>query len=105
MCLYVEIGLPQEGPVDVDATRERVLADLAREKIVTDHRLVAWHSVVMDPAYVHITRKSLAETARVRERARDARRAFGRALRRLDVLLHRGQHRRDARARGDAPRF
>ena len=67
MSLYVEIGLPREGRFDVEAERERVLADLAREKIVTDHRLVSWHSVAMDPAYVHITRKSLAETARVRE--------------------------------------
>jgi protoporphyrinogen oxidase len=66
MSLYVEIGLPREGKVDVNAMRERVLSDLAREKIVTNHELVAWHSVVMDPAYVHITRKSLAETARVR---------------------------------------
>ena len=67
MSLYVEIGLPREGSFDVEKERERVLADLAREKIVTDHRLVSWHSVVMDPAYVHITRKSVAETARVRD--------------------------------------
>jgi len=67
MSLYVEIGLPKEGATDVDAARERVLADLKREKIVTDHELVAWHSVVMDPAYVHITKQSLAETARARE--------------------------------------
>ena len=67
MSLYVEIGMPREGAFDVEAERERVLRDLAREKIVTGQRLVSWHSVVMDPAYVHITRKSLAETARVRE--------------------------------------
>ena len=67
MSLYVEIGLTKNDPVNVEARRERVLADLAREKIVTDHALVSWHSVVMDPAYVHITRKSLAETARARE--------------------------------------
>jgi protoporphyrinogen oxidase len=67
MSLYVEIGLEREGPIDVEATRARVLADLAREKIITDHRLLAWHSVVMDPAYVHITRKSLAEMSRARD--------------------------------------
>jgi protoporphyrinogen oxidase len=66
MSLYVEIGLPTEAAVDVEALRERVLADLRREGVVDDHRLVAWHHVVMDPAYVHITRASLAETARLR---------------------------------------
>ncbi len=66
MSLYVEIGLPREGEVDVDAMRERVLADLGRQKIVQGHQLLAWHSVVMDPAYVHITKASLAEVARVK---------------------------------------
>jgi hypothetical protein len=45
--------------------KKRVLADLAREGIVRDQQLVASHSVVMDPAYVHITKRSLAEVARV----------------------------------------
>jgi protoporphyrinogen oxidase len=67
MSLYVEIGLTKDEPVNVEERRARVLADLAREKIVTNHKLVSWHSVVMDPAYVHITRKSLQETARTRE--------------------------------------
>jgi protoporphyrinogen oxidase len=66
MSLYVELGAPAGTRHDVDATLARVLADLAREGIVTDHRLVSWHSVVLDPAYVHTTTRSLAETARVR---------------------------------------
>ncbi len=66
MSLYVEIGLPRDGRVDVDERRDQVLADLKREKIVTNHSLVSWHSVVMDPAYVHVTTNSLAETARTR---------------------------------------
>jgi hypothetical protein len=41
-----------------------VLADLARVGLITGQRLVAEHSVVLDPAYVHITRESLAEVAR-----------------------------------------
>jgi len=66
MSLYVEVGAPT-GPYDPAALRARVLADLAAEGITTDHRLVAEHHVALDPAYVHITRASLAETARVRE--------------------------------------
>ncbi|MCB9571953.1 MAG: FAD-dependent oxidoreductase [Kofleriaceae bacterium] len=64
MSLYVEIGAAAGATLDVEAARRRVLADLAAEGIVTDHQLVAWHSVVLDPAYVHITQRSLAEHRR-----------------------------------------
>jgi protoporphyrinogen oxidase len=63
MSLYVELGYPADAPVDVEAARSRVLEDLKREGLVTDHRLVASHSVVMDPAYVHITTASIAARA------------------------------------------
>ncbi len=65
LSLYVEIGFPNGAPVDVEAMRARVLADLEREGITHGHRLVAHHSVVMDPAYVHITQRSMAEHARL----------------------------------------
>lgn len=66
MSLYVEVGAPDGARLDPDALRARVLADLAAEGIVTDHQLVAHHHVVLDPAYVHITRASIAEAARLR---------------------------------------
>ena len=66
MSLYVEIGAPPDSVFDPDALRARVLADLAAEGIVDGHRLVSHHHVVLDPAYCHITKASLAETARVR---------------------------------------
>jgi protoporphyrinogen oxidase len=66
LSLYVELGYPRDGAVDVEAMRARVLADLRAEGLLTDHQLVAWHSVVMDPAYVHITQSSIALVARLR---------------------------------------
>jgi protoporphyrinogen oxidase len=66
MSLYVELGFPRDAVVDVPAMRTRVLADLARAGVITDHQLLSEHSVIMDPAYVHITRASMAETTRVR---------------------------------------
>ena len=66
MSLYVEIGVATDAVFDVDALRDRVLADLRREGIVTTQQLVAHHHVVLDPAYVHITQRSLAETARLK---------------------------------------
>jgi len=65
MSLYVEIGATHDAAIDADALRARVLDDLRREAIVTDHQLVSHHHVVLDPAYVHITKASLAETTRL----------------------------------------
>lgn len=65
MSLYVEIGFAKDAEVDVEAMRKRVLVDLEREGIVDGHELVAHHSVVMDPAYVHITKRSMTEFARI----------------------------------------
>jgi protoporphyrinogen oxidase len=65
LSLYVELGFPKDAPIDVPAMQARVLEDLRAEGVITDHGLVASHSVVMDPAYVHITRKSMAEHARL----------------------------------------
>lgn len=61
MSLYVEIGRPQgyqTTPEETEATLARVLADLRRVELVTDHELVAHHHVLLDPAYVHVTRAS-----------------------------------------------
>ncbi|MBI1946484.1 MAG: FAD-dependent oxidoreductase [Deltaproteobacteria bacterium] len=68
MSLYVEVGLPagSERP-DVGVLQQRVLADLAAEGIVQPgQKLVAHHHVVMNPAYVHLTARSVAEAARAR---------------------------------------
>ena len=65
LSLYVELGYKKDAVIDVDAMRARVLEDLRREGVITDHELVAEHSVIMDPAYVHITQGSIKEHARL----------------------------------------
>jgi protoporphyrinogen oxidase len=67
MSLYVEVGLTADAQPDVPALRDRVLADLRQVGLIRDHALIAEHHVVMDPAYVHITQRSLAEVARTRQ--------------------------------------
>lgn len=65
MSAYVEIGRRADEPIgDPAVTLSRVLADLARVGIITEQRLVAHHHVVLDPAYVHITRDSTADVAK-----------------------------------------
>jgi protoporphyrinogen oxidase len=70
MSLYVELGYPNDAVLDapaIESAKQRVLTDLARVGVLQGQRLVAEHSVVLDPAYVHITRDSVAEVARHKE--------------------------------------
>lgn len=70
MSMYVEIGYPANvelGELEIQRARERVLSDLKRCGIVTTQRLVAEHSVVLDPAYVHITQASIADVQKKKE--------------------------------------
>jgi protoporphyrinogen oxidase len=66
MSMYVEIGRPNDHvaePSSVEQTLQAVLRDLEAVGIVDGHRLASWHHVVLDPAYVHITRSSLEDVA------------------------------------------
>lgn len=61
MSLYVEIGCRADEALDpaaLDRRRARALTDLERTGILDGHRLVASHHVVLNPAYVHVTRAS-----------------------------------------------
>ena len=69
MSLYVEIGLNKEVeimPEHIDLYKEKILNDLREIGIVTSHKVVDWHHVIMDPAYVHITEKSVDGVARIK---------------------------------------
>lgn len=63
MSLYVEIGMKPGESADVEAERARVLADLAEAGVIDGHELVSWHSVMLDPAYVHVAGRSQAAFA------------------------------------------
>ncbi len=62
MSLYVEIGFAKDQPVgNLDDLLHRTLLDLRAAGILDGQHLVASHHVIMDPAYVHITRRSEAD--------------------------------------------
>lgn len=66
MSLYVEVGLPMDATLtDADrrAMKDRALEDLRRCGVWNDQTLVASHDVLLDPAYVHISRASDAAAA------------------------------------------
>lgn len=55
LSMYVEIGYSSQEDVDVDNQLELTLKNLKRMNIISDHKLLAYSSVVMNPAYVHIS--------------------------------------------------
>lgn len=66
MSMYVELGATADAdmsPGRVKDHRRQVLADLEKCGVVTDHELVSHHHVVLDPAYVHITKESMSDVA------------------------------------------
>ncbi len=65
MSLYIEVGADKDAEFDQEATLKRVLADLKKEQVITDQELVSYHSVILDPAYVHINQGSAEEQARL----------------------------------------
>lgn len=54
MSLYVELGYDKDAFIDVEYWFARVLEDLRTCGIITTQKVISHHSVVMDPAYVHI---------------------------------------------------
>ena len=57
LSVYVEIGFKEDDIIDQEMEYNLVLNDLKKAGWITDHKVVSSHSVVMDPAYVHITKE------------------------------------------------
>jgi len=66
MSIYVEVGCGRDFQLqdgDTEMWRERVLTDLKRAGVITEQKLVSHHSILLDPAYVHITKESIKEVS------------------------------------------
>ncbi|MBO6938919.1 MAG: FAD-dependent oxidoreductase [Deltaproteobacteria bacterium] len=69
MSIYVELGREAgfaTTEAEIAETRDRVVADLAKVGFVDGHQLVSSHHVLLDPAYVHITRDSVRDVEQKR---------------------------------------
>jgi protoporphyrinogen oxidase len=58
LSLYVEIGLKETDQIHEEILLDKVLADLESKGIISNHQLVNYQFLVMNPAYVHITKES-----------------------------------------------
>ena len=64
MSLYVEIGFKSEDKIDVTAMLQRTINDLRKAKIVQNEKLISWHHIIMNPAYVHVNNRGINEVSR-----------------------------------------
>jgi protoporphyrinogen oxidase len=68
MSLYVELGFDKNVKnIGVEHYRKKVLGDLKKAGVATDQQLISWHHIIMDPAYVHITKKSIDDVKKQKE--------------------------------------
>lgn len=58
LSLYVEIGYKSDAIIDIERELENTLENLRKVKIITDHRLLSYCALTIDPAYVHISKDS-----------------------------------------------
>lgn len=57
LSIYVEIGYGVNEDIDVDLALSRTLEDLKKANIISEHKLIAHNSYIIDPGYVHITKE------------------------------------------------
>lgn len=58
MSLYVEIGMEKTQDVVEEELLKKVLEDLVRVGVITNQNMIEHQLIVMNPAYVHITKQS-----------------------------------------------
>lgn len=56
LSMYVEIGYKQDDEIKVEEQLKLTLKNLKQMKIIDDHKLVAYSTIIMNPAYVHISK-------------------------------------------------
>ncbi len=61
LSVYVEIGFKEDAPIDIDNCFNKVLTDLKEAELISDHKVISYCTVVMNPAYVHITKEMEAD--------------------------------------------
>ncbi|WP_197739566.1 hypothetical protein [Vibrio taketomensis] len=58
LSMYVEIGYGPTAEVNIEEQLVKTIECLKETEIITDHKLISYTSILMDPAYVHVSEKS-----------------------------------------------
>lgn len=57
LSVYVEIGFKEQDIIDEEKALKQTLEGMKHAGIISDHEVVSMCSIVMDPAYVHVTKE------------------------------------------------
>ena len=58
MSIYVELGFDKNERINVEEQYKNTLKNLKKCGVINDHNVIAYESILMDPAYVHISKES-----------------------------------------------
>jgi len=58
LSLYVEIGAQSGELLEEKVLLDKIIKDLSKAGVITNHNLIDHQFIIMDPAYVHITKES-----------------------------------------------
>ena len=58
LSMYIEIGYKENEKINFEEELQFTLENLRKCGIITDHKLISYNMLVINPGYVHITRKS-----------------------------------------------
>ncbi len=67
LSMYIEIGYKENDEIDIDEQLRLTLENLRKFGIITDHKLLAHNTLVINPGYVHITKESNKKVAEFKE--------------------------------------
>lgn len=71
LSIYVEIGYPSKTEIDVEQQFTETINNLRKCGIITDHKVISYNFVIIDPGYVHITKKSSRLVQIINEKFKD----------------------------------
>jgi len=67
LSLYVELGFSKDETIKPEDYLNVVLTDLKKANIISDHELISHAKIVMDPAYVHVNKKSEIDKVKIKK--------------------------------------
>ncbi len=71
LSMYVEIGYKENEDIDIEEQLKLTLENLKKMNVISDHKLMKYNSIIMDPAYVHISKESNKETKHIFKKLSD----------------------------------
>lgn len=67
LSMYIEIGFKENEEINVEEQLDLTISNLKNLGIITDHKLIAHNSILINPGYVHITENSVKQVDKLQK--------------------------------------